>query len=374
MIIQPAGRIQSVQEYYFSRKLREIAELRKAGKPILNLGIGSPDLPPSQEVIEEMVLHARERNSHAYQSYQGIPELRLALADWYVQNYQVEVDAASEILPLMGSKEGIMHISMSFLEEGDQVLVPDPGYPTYRAVALLTGAEVIDYPLSAGQQWQPDFEWLRRQDLSRVKIMWVNYPHMPTGAKASKQLFQDLVDFAREQQLLVVNDNPYSFILNDQPLSIFSADGAKEVALELNSLSKSHNMAGWRIGCMVGKQEYLEQVMRFKSNMDSGMFRPAQMAAVKALQLDAGWYEQLNKVYRLRQQQVFEMMQTLDVPLKRIRPVCSFGQKCPSPMQMVLSCQMNICMKRISLLRPAGSSGMPGNSMSVFLYVTTWMC
>jgi LL-diaminopimelate aminotransferase len=220
---------------------------------------------------------------------------------------------------------------MSFLEEGDQVLAPNPGYPTYRAVARLAGAEVIDYPLSAEQQWQPDFEWLRQQDLSRVKIMWVNYPHMPTGAKASKQLFQKLVDFAREQQLLVVNDNPYSFILNDHPLSIFSATGAKEVALELNSLSKSHNMAGWRIGCMVGKQEYLKQVMRFKSNMDSGMFRPAQMAAVKALQLDATWYENLNKVYRLRQQKVFEIMQTLGCSFEQDQTGLFVWAKVPEP-------------------------------------------
>ncbi len=308
MIVNTAKRIDSVKEYYFSRKLKEIAERRAAGQKILNLGIGSPDLPPHAPVIEALQKASQNPSNHAYQSYSGIPELRQAFADWYQKHFSVELLANEEVLPLIGSKEGIMHISMTFLEPGDEVLIPNPGYPAYRATANLAGAKTIAYELSESNNWLPDLEQLARQDLSKVKIMWVNYPHMPTGTKADKSFFTELIQFAKTNQILLVNDNPYSFILNDEPLSLLSIPGAKEVALELNSLSKSHNMAGWRIGMLAGKATYLKEIMKFKSNMDSGMFRPLQLAAVEALNNPPTWYQTLNEKYRKRQQKVFELM------------------------------------------------------------------
>ncbi|MBC7407031.1 MAG: aminotransferase class I/II-fold pyridoxal phosphate-dependent enzyme, partial [Arcicella sp.] len=312
MIISPASRMNLVQEYYFSTKLKQIAEMRNSGIDVLNLGIGSPDLPPSANTIETLANTAQNPKNHAYQSYVGIPALRDAMAGFYQSAYGVELNPLNEILPLIGSKEGIMHISMAYLEAGDEVLVPNPGYPTYRAASLLTGATVVDYDLSEANGWLPDLVALAKKDLSKVKLMWVNYPHMPTGAKATKGFFEELRDFALMHNILIINDNPYSFILNDDPQSILSVDGMKEVALELNSLSKSHNMAGWRVGMLVGKADFINPVLRFKSNMDSGMFLPLQMAAVTALQNDKSWFEELNKTYRIRQQKVFEMMQLLD--------------------------------------------------------------
>ncbi len=310
-MINPAKRIGQVKEYYFSSKLREIDEMRQNGHDVLNLGIGSPDLAPPLEVIDELTDQSKQPHNHAYQSYRGIPELRTAFASWYRQWFNVNLDPNSEILPLLGSKEGIMHISMAYLEQGDEALVPNPGYPTYAAVVQLTGANIRHYTLKEENNWLPDFEELESQDLSKVKVMWVNYPHMPTGAKANKALFEKLVDFGQRHRILICNDNPYSFILNKEPMSILSVDGAKEVALELNSLSKAHNMAGWRIGLVAGKAKYLQDIMRFKSNMDSGMFKPAQLAAVRALSINADWYEYLNEVYRKRRQRIFELLNFL---------------------------------------------------------------
>mgnify|MGYP006284920039 FL=1 len=286
--------------------------MRAAGKEVLNLGIGSPDLPPAQETIDELIAQSREKNNHAYQSYVGVPELRQSFSNWYQQWYGVSLDANTEILPLIGSKEGIMHISMTYLEEGDEALVPNPGYPTYRSASQLAGATVVEYHLQEANGWLPDLQALAQQDLSRVKIMWVNYPHMPTGSQATAAFFTELIAFARAYNILIVNDNPYSFILNDNPTSILSVSGAKDVAIELNSLSKSHNMAGWRIGMLAGRREFLQEILKFKSNMDSGMFKPAQMAAVRALAQPKTWYDSLNAVYRERRGKVFELLDLLD--------------------------------------------------------------
>ncbi len=300
MIIRPARRLGQVHEYYFSRKLSEIAQMNQQGAPVLNLGIGSPDLPPPPQVVDVLKRHSNDPHAHSYQSYRGLAELRAAFAKWYERHFEVALHPDREVLPLIGSKEGIMHLAMTWLEAGDEVLVPDPGYPAYAAASRLAGAKVRTYPLCASHGWLPDLDQLQRTDLSRVKLMWVNYPHMPTGAPATAELFAALVAFAKKHHVLLVNDNPYSFILNDRPLSILSVAGAKEVAVELNSLSKSHNMAGWRIGLLAGKAEYLSEVLRFKSNMDSGMFKPAQLAAVAALEAEDAWYEALNAEYRHR--------------------------------------------------------------------------
>ncbi|MCP3927483.1 MAG: aminotransferase class I/II-fold pyridoxal phosphate-dependent enzyme [Bacteroidetes bacterium] len=311
-MIQTAKRLGEVKEYYFSMKLREIAKMKAEGKAVLNLGIGSPDLPPNQDTLNELIRQSRKEDNHAYQSYSGIPELRKAFSSWYEKWYNVHLDSEREILPLMGSKEGIMHISMTFLEKGDRVLIPNPGYPAYRAVSNLTGATVEEYELGEATGWLPDLKKLEQRDLSDVKIMWINYPHMPTGTKATRSFFEKLVAFAHKHQILICNDNPYSFILNEEPLSIFSVDGAKDVALELNSLSKSHNMAGWRVGMIGGKATYLNHILRFKSNMDSGMFKPLQMAAAVALNSPASWYDRLNGAYKSRRKKAFELLNLLD--------------------------------------------------------------
>lgn len=315
--IQTASRLGQVEEYYFSRKLREIAQMRAEGKDIINLGIGSPDLPPAPEVIDILHDSSSSAGNHGYQSYVGIPELRQAFADWYKKWFDVELDANSEVLPLIGSKEGIMHISMTYLEAGDEVLVPNPGYPTYSSVARLTGATIRHYDLGAETGWFPDLEALEREDLSKVKIMWINYPNMPTGTPASQEFFTDLVEFARRNEILIINDNPYAFILNEQPLSLLSIPGAKDVAMELNSLSKSHNMAGWRAGMLAGRKEFLENVLRFKSNMDSGMFRPLQLAAAKALSLPDSWYRDLNEIYTKRRNKVFALLDQLECTYRK---------------------------------------------------------
>ena len=311
MIIQPARRLDNIQEYYFSKKLREIAAMRSRGIDVLNLGIGSPDLPPSPLVSAMLGEQSCLPDVHAYQSYVGIPELRAAFSAWYGRFFGVKLDPASEVLPLIGSKEGIMHIAMTFLEPGDVALVPNPGYPTYRAASELAGATVVDFPLMAENGWLPDLAELEKSDLRRVKIMWVNYPNMPTGAHASSSFFEKLVAFGKRHNILIVNDNPYSFILNDQHLSLLSVPGAMDVALELNSLSKSHNLAGWRIGVLAGRADYLGHVVRFKSNMDSGMFKPVQLAAALALQATPDWYENLNTIYRQRREKVHELLDLL---------------------------------------------------------------
>lgn len=303
MIIPPAHRTESVQEYYFSRKLKELDALNKAlpdGEKIINLGIGAPDGMPPEEAIDALCDAARLPGNHAYQSYVGLPALREAFSNWYERYYRVQLDPRTEIQPLVGSKEGIMLISLAFVNEGDGVLVPDPGYPTYTSASKMVGAKILTYDLKEEKHWQPDFEALEKMDLSEVKLMWTNYPHMPTGAAATEELYQRLVDFGLRHNILIVNDNPYSFILNDCPLSILEARGAKDCCLELNSLSKAHNMSGWRIGMVGGSAELISQVLKVKSQMDSGMFKPLQLAAIQALSQGPQWFKSLNAEYRRR--------------------------------------------------------------------------
>ena len=306
-----ANRLDGIGEYYFSQKLREIDMLNKAGKQVINLGIGSPDLPPHPSVIETLHEQSLKLNQHAYQNYKGTPILRQAISNWYNKWYGVQVNADTEILPLIGSKEGIMHICMTYLNVGDTVLIPNPGYPTYRSAAKIAGANVIEYSLVKEKNWFPDFEAIEKNDLSNTKLMFVNYPQMPTGQLPTREMFEQLVAFATKHSILLVHDNPYSFILNNQPMSLLSVPGSKEVAIELNSLSKSHNMAGWRIGMLVGNETRINEVLRFKSNMDSGMFLPVQLAAAKALELGQDWHDEVNQVYRVRRERVFELLQLL---------------------------------------------------------------
>ncbi|MDA9571808.1 aminotransferase class I/II-fold pyridoxal phosphate-dependent enzyme [Flavobacteriaceae bacterium] len=301
---QTAKRLESVQEYYFSRKLREVAQRIQAGQPIINMGIGSPDLPAHPSVTEALQNALTHPKAHMYQSYQGLPELRQGISEFYKTHYQVELDADSEVLPLMGSKEGIMHISMAFLNPGDEVLIPNPGYPTYASVTRLMEAEPVLYSLSATNNWQPDFEALDALDTSKVKIMWVNYPHMPTGTDVDIETFDRLIAWAKEREILLVNDNPYSFVLTENPQSILSRPSAKEVALELNSLSKSFNMAGWRVGMLSGKADTIQAVLKVKSNMDSGMFYGIQQGAIAALKMQDSWFAKLNTIYGRRRRLV----------------------------------------------------------------------
>jgi aspartate/methionine/tyrosine aminotransferase len=299
-MITTAKRLDIVEEYYFSSKLREVRQLASEGKPIINMGIGSPDLSPSPLVIDAITAAMQDDNAHQYQSYQGLPELRQGMADFYENNYGVTLNSVTEILPLMGSKEGIMHISMAFLNEGDEVLIPNPGYPTYSSVTNLVGAVPIYYNLTESSSWEPDLEALEKLDLSKVKLMWIGYPHMPTGARGSLNLFEKLVAFAKKYQIVLVNDNPYSFVLNDNPISLLQVAGAKEVALELNSLSKTFNMAGWRVGMVLGNAAFIDAVLKVKSNMDSGMFYPVQKGAIAALKSDKSWFEGMNLIYKRR--------------------------------------------------------------------------
>jgi aspartate/methionine/tyrosine aminotransferase len=329
-IIPPSHRLGETREYYFSSKLRELARLREQGHDILNLGIGSPDLPPAPAVIEALTHSARRPGTHGYQPYTGRPELRRAFADWYARYFSVKLDPATELLPLMGSKEGIMHISMAFLNPGDEVLVPDPGYPTYRSATQLAGGTVRGYELHPESGWLPDLDALARTDLSRTKIMWVNYPHMPTGAVAPPNFFARLVDFARRHEILLVNDNPYAFILTDRVQSLLSVPGARQVALELNSLSKAQNMAGWRVGVLAGSADYLQTVLRFKSNMDSGMYMPVQEAAVIALGLGPDWYERLNATYRKRRKLALQLLEVLGCSYDERQVGLFVWGKCPS--------------------------------------------
>lgn len=306
-----ADRLNTVQEYYFSKKLREVRELMAQGKPIINMGIGSPDLAPSPQVLETLRDSIIEAGAHQYQSYQGLPQLREAIADFYQQKFEVSVDASTEILPLMGSKEGIMHISMAFLNEGDEVLLPNPGYPTYASVTNLVGGKTVNYDLKAENGWFPDLGELSKKDLSKVKLMWVSYPHMPTGAVATKEQLVSLAEFAKQNEILLVNDNPYSFVLSNNPTSILSIEGAKDCTLELNSLSKTFNMAGWRVGMVLGNAEHINAVLKVKSNMDSGMFYGIQKGAVAALKSGPEWFEELDKVYTNRRELMFQLADKL---------------------------------------------------------------
>ncbi len=299
--IEPAERLSTVSEYYFSKKLQEIAAMNEAGKNVISLGIGSPDLPPSDETLRTMCEETMKPGNHGYQPYVGIPELRNGFAAWYKRWYDVDLDPKTEIQPLIGSKEGVLHISMAFLNPGDGVLLPNPGYPTYTSVSRLVGAEIYSYDLLEDNDWQPDFEALEAMDLSGIKLMWVNYPNMPTGANATIALYQKLVDFGRKHNIVICNDNPYSFILNRKPISLLSVAGAKECCIELNSMSKSHNMPGWRVGMLASNAQFIQWVLKVKSNVDSGMYRPMQLAAAQALLNSAEWHEEKNiQVYARR--------------------------------------------------------------------------
>lgn len=310
-MIRTADRLETVQEYYFSKKLREVRGLVADGRPIINMGIGSPDLNPAPEVLDTLQKVLCESGAHQYQSYQGLPELRRAMTTFYEAKFGVSLDDSTEVLPLMGSKEGIMHISMAFLNPGDEVLIPDPGYPTYTSVTKLVGAVPIKYDLTEKGDWLPDLEMLRSTDLSKVRLMWISYPNMPTGAIITKEKMRALVDFAKEYNILLVNDNPYSFVLNDKPTSILQIEGAKEIALELNSLSKTFNMAGWRVGMVMGSAAHILAVLKIKSNMDSGMFYGIQQGAVTALKSGAEWFKELDDVYRSRRELMFKLADKL---------------------------------------------------------------
>jgi len=307
-----ANRLHTVEEYYFSKKLREVHAMKAAGAPIINLGIGSPDLAPPKAVISAITGSLQDASAHKYQSYQGLPELRSAMADFYQTHYNVSLNPENEVLPLIGSKEGIMHISMAYLNEGDAVLIPNPGYPTYTSVTKLVGADPVFYDLKASSNWQPDLEALEAMDLSKVKIMWVNYPHMPTGTLGDPAVLKALVAFAKKHSILLINDNPYSFILNDSPSCIFNIEEAKDVCLELNSLSKTFNMAGWRVGMLTGSAEHLQNVIKVKSNMDSGMFYGIQKGAVEALNSSKNWFKDLNKIYAERRALVWKLATVLN--------------------------------------------------------------
>ena len=359
--ISTASRLNSVEEYYFSTKLKQIAQFKAEGIPVINIGIGSPDLAPSQKTIDALTAAAANPNNHAYQGYQGIPALRKAFADFYATHYQVALNSDSEVLPLMGSKEGIMHISMAYLEAGDETLIPNPGYPTYQAACSLAGAKVVPYELSEKTGWLPDLKALELRDLSKVKIMWVNYPHMPTGAKADHVFFDELRKFALKHSILIVNDNPYSFILNDKPISMLSVPRMMEVGIELNSLSKSHNMAGWRIGALLGKSEFLNPVLKFKSNMDSGMFLPLQLAAVEALSADTKWFEQQNVLYKSRQKLVFELLDLLGCTYDKAQSGMFVWAKTPNNVSSGYELSDQILIENAVFITPGGIFGSQGN-------------
>ncbi|WP_396192875.1 pyridoxal phosphate-dependent aminotransferase [Flavobacterium sp.] len=311
-MITTAKRLETVQEYYFSRKLKEVRQLMSDGKPIINMGIGSPDLAPHSSVIEAIQNAMFDDKAHEYQSYQGLPELRQGFATFYKNQFDVDLDFNLEMLPLMGSKEGIMHISLAFLNEGDEVLIPNPGYPTYASVTELVQAKAVYYDLKEDNNWQPDFEALEKTDLSKVKLMWVCYPHMPTGSNGTLELYKKLIDFGKKHHILIVNDNPYSFVLNDNPISILQVEGAKEIALELNSLSKTFNMAGWRVGMVLGNSKFIDAILKVKSNMDSGMFYGIQKGAIEALKLGKEWFESQNEIYAKRRNLIFQLAEKLE--------------------------------------------------------------
>ena len=364
-----AKRLEGIGEYYFSQKLREIDDMNKAGKQVINLGIGSPDLPPHPEVIKTLHEEALKPNQHGYQNYKGSPALRNAISKWYKKWYDVELNADSEILPLIGSKEGIMHICMTYLNEGDTVLIPNPGYPTYRAAAKIAGANIGEYELREENNWFPDFGELEKLDLGKVKLMFVNYTQMPTGKLPTKELFIELVAFARKHNILIIHDNPYSFILSDEPMSLLNVEGAKEVAIELNSLSKSHNMAGWRVGMLVGAKERIDGVIRFKSNMDSGMFLPIQLAAAKALELGQEWHDEVNKVYKARREKVFQLLELLNCSFDKNQAGLFVWASVPSNYKDGYELSDKILHGSNVFITPGGIFGSAGNK-----YVRVSLC
>lgn len=361
MHIEVAQRLQHTEEYYFSKKLREIEEMNKHGAQVINLGIGSPDLPPHVEVLRVLSEEANKATTHGYQSYKGAPPLREAMAEWYTRYYHVNLDPQTEILPLIGSKEGIVHICMTYLQEGDEVLIPNPGYPAYTSAVRITGATAVPYELKASKNWQPDFEGLEKSDLSKVKMMWINYPHMPTGAPATSELFKRIVAFGKKHNILICHDNPYSFILNDKPLSLMMVPGAKEVAIELNSLSKSSNMAGWRIGMLIAHENRINEILRFKSNMDSGMFLPMQLAAAAALRLDTSWYTELNTIYAQRREKVFQIMDMLGCTYDREQVGLFVWAKTPNTYADGYALSDDILHRAHVFITPGGIFGSAGD-------------
>ena len=358
--IEPAQRVSMVKEYYFSKKLKEVARLNAEGRDIISLGIGGPDRPPHARVVDTLCEYAHRSDTHGYQPYVGPVELRQAYADWYRRWYGVELNPANEIQPLIGSKEGILHITLAFVNPGDGVLVPNPGYPTYTSVSRLAGAEIFTYNLKEENAWYPDFDELESMPLDRIKLMWVNYPNMPTGAPATHELYEKIVDFGRRHNILIVNDNPYSFILNDNPISMLSVEGAKDVVIELNSLSKSHNMAGWRMAMLASNAQFVEWVLKVKSNIDSGQFRPAMLAAVEALKCDSDWFDELNAVYARRRRVAERIMDALGCTFDpRQRGLFLWG-KIPDAAESSEKCADNILYNARVFITPGfifGSNG-----------------
>lgn len=361
MIISVADRLKNVEDYYFVKKLEEIAKLNTEGKQVINFGIGSPDLAPSEETITELVKVSALPTSHGYQPYRGIPDFRNKVSEWYKRTYNVDLEPQNEILPLMGSKEGILHLSMAFLNPGDKALVPNPGYPTYTSNTKLIGAEILFYDLKEENGWFPVIEDLEKLPLDRVKLMWLNYPHMPTGTKVEISKLQDLISFATRHKILICHDNPYSLVLNDEkPTSILSLPGAKEVAVELNSFSKSFNMAGWRIGMMVGKSEYLAAALRVKSNVDSGMFLALQKAAIKALDNSDDWHEERNSIYKKRRAVVYNILDFMGCTYDKNQTGLFVWAKVPSHIADIPSFVDNLLKKAYVFITPGeifGSNG-----------------
>lgn len=368
-MIVTSKRLEGIGEYYFSQKLREIDELNKQGKNIINLGIGSPDQPPHPDVIKTLQEESAKPNVHAYQSYKGSPVLRKAMSEWYKKWYNVDLNPDTEILPLIGSKEGIMHICMTYLNKGDEVLVPNPGYPTYRSAVMLAGGKCKDYKLREKDNYEPDFDKLSKKGLKKVKLMFVNYPQMPTGQLPSKELFEKLVGFGKENKILIIHDNPYSFILNENPMSLLNVEGAKDCVIELNSLSKSQNMAGWRVGMLCGAKERIEEVLRFKSNMDSGMFLPIQLAAAKALGLGKEWYDEVNKVYRERRVKVFELLDLLRCKFSKEQAGMFVWAKIPSKYKTGFELSDDVLYNSNVFITPGGIFGDSGDK-----YVRVSLC
>lgn len=369
MQINVAKRLQQTEEYYFSKKLREIDELNKSGARVINLGIGSPDLPPHPEVIQTLHEQASLPNTHGYQNYKGSPVLRKAIADWYERYYRVSLNPEKEILPLIGSKEGIVHICMTYLQEGDEVLIPNPGYPAYAAAVRLSGATAVPYTMTEENDWLPNLNELEQTDLSKVKIMWINYPHMPTGSKATTSFFEAVIAFGKKHNILICHDNPYSFILNDHPQSILETEGAKDVAIELNSLSKSSNMAGWRIGMLCAAEERINEILRFKSNMDSGMFLPLQLAAAKALSLDSAWYTELNAAYQKRKDKALELLDLLNCSYREDQVGLFIWAKVPEKYTNGYQLSDEVLNKARVFITPGGIFGDAGNG-----YIRVSLC
>ena len=364
-----AKRLEGIGEYYFSQKLREIDELNKQGRNVINLGIGSPDLPPHPDVIKTLQDEAAKPNVHAYQSYKGSPFLRNAISQWYKKWYGVGLNPDSEVLPLIGSKEGIMHICMTYLNKGDEVLVPNPGYPTYTSAVKLAGGKCVEYKLRAKNNYEPEFDKLEKSKLKKVKLMFVNYPQMPTGQLPSKELFEKLVAFGNKHKILIIHDNPYSFILNENPMSLLSIDGAKDCVIELNSLSKSQNMAGWRVGMLCGAKERIEEVLRFKSNMDSGMFLPVQLAAAKALTLGKDWHDEVNKVYNERRIKVFELLDLLKCKYSKQQAGMFVWAKIPSNYKTGFELSDEVLQQSAVFITPGGIFGNAGDK-----YIRVSLC